>query len=234
MGLNEGTLQSLIQHKGKLSALEIDTVLHSMLKALDCLVQKKIVHRDVKPENILYVSLPNSQFQFQLGDFGLGIHASGPKAIAGTALFMAPEVIRGGCQTYKMDVWSLFVTILWTADAGEYRQRCNHFKTAHEVEEGVMRAATVANAQPAFSRIREMASKDPEARASAAQIIVRNYNGDGLCTPRNQVPPLPDRSFPATAAAAAATTGTHVPAPPAQRPNAFGAISRHDNRPRGP
>jgi hypothetical protein len=39
--------------------------------------------------------------------------------------------------------------------------------------------------------IQEMAIVDPEKRASAAQMLVKCFNGVGLSTPRNQVPALP-------------------------------------------
>ena len=41
-----------------------------------------------------------------------------------------------------------------------------------------------------MSRIQEMAIVNPERRASAAQMLVKCYNGVGLSTPRNQVPAL--------------------------------------------
>lgn len=190
MGLKEGTLHSLIEHRGSLMAAGSDSVLYQMLQALDCLANLKIAHRDVKPENILYVSLPNGQFKFQLGDFGScsrSLHA-GP--FAGSTLYMAPEAFGRGFQTSKMDIWSLFVTMLWTTDAGQFRQHFSGFKTAHDVQEAVLHAATATTTLPPISKIREMALVDPEARASAAQILVMNYGGEGLSTPRHQVPPL--------------------------------------------
>lgn len=48
-----------------------NSVLPQMLQALDCIAWKGIVHRDVRPEKIFNIPQPNSQYQFQLGDFGL-------------------------------------------------------------------------------------------------------------------------------------------------------------------
>jgi serine/threonine protein kinase len=85
-----------------------------MLQAFDCLAWKGIVHRDEKPENILYVSQPSGQYQFQLRDFGLCNRVVNAATFAGTRLYMAPKMFRKGGQTSKLDVWSLFVTMLWT------------------------------------------------------------------------------------------------------------------------
>lgn len=91
------------------------TVLHHMLQAIDCLAIGGIIHRDVKPENILYVS-HQGQYHFQLGDFGFSHRAVFAATFAGSPLYMAPEMFRGGKQTHKVDVWSLYVTMLWTLD----------------------------------------------------------------------------------------------------------------------
>ena len=76
------------------------------------LAWKGIIHRDVKPENILYISQPGGQYQFQLGDFGLCNRAVDAMTYAGSELYMAPKMFRKGGQTSKLDVWSLFVTML--------------------------------------------------------------------------------------------------------------------------
>jgi predicted protein tyrosine phosphatase len=55
-----------------------------------------------------------------------------------------------------------------------------------------------------MSKIQEMAIVDPERRASAAQMLVKCYNGVGLSTPRNQVPAL-------TSTIAAARTPARAP-----------------------
>lgn len=96
------------------------TVFHHMLQAIDCLAVEGIVHRDVKPENILYTSR-HGAYQFQLGDFGLSQRANVSTAFAGSPLYMAPETRHEGPQTHKADVWSLFVTILWTLDGDGFR-----------------------------------------------------------------------------------------------------------------
>jgi len=185
MELNAGTLESLIESGGPLVA---ESVFHQMLQALDCLAMNDIIHRDVKPENILYVSLPDNQCQFQLGDFGLCNRAINAFTYAGTPIYMAPEILfQKGEQTHKVDVWSLFVTMLWTLDIGGFRQRSQNFKSPSEVHESVLFAASN---EAAISKIREMAIVKPEERASAAQMLVKCFNGVGLSTPQNQIPAL--------------------------------------------
>lgn len=186
MGLKEGTLASLIQSGADLCAVA-DRAFPHMLQALDFIACKGIIHRDLKPENILYYSQPDGRYCFQLGDFGLCNRVVDAVSTAGSFLYMAPEIFGQGIQTHKVDVWSLFVTILWTLDAGEFRQMSNRFKSTAEVQEAVVSIALNAWI---VSKIREMAMVDPKERATAAQMLVEHYAGEGLSTPRNRVPAL--------------------------------------------
>ena len=120
MGLKEGTLESLVESR---SCPPIaDSVFHHMLQALDCLASMGIVHRDVKPENILYISQPGDQYQFQLGDFGLCNRAISATTTIGSPIYMAPEMFRKGDQTHKVDIWLLL------------SQCCGHWMSESSVE----------------------------------------------------------------------------------------------------
>jgi serine/threonine protein kinase len=183
MGLKEGTLEGLME---RMTPRDIaDPLFRQMLEALDCLAWKGIVHRDVKPANILFISLEDGRIHFQLGDFGLCNRAISAATYAGSPLYMAPEMFQEGEQTHKVDVWSLFVTILWTLDINGFRKMSKQFKYPKQVLDAVSLAASKDNT---VSNIQEMGIINPDERASAAQMLVKCYNGAGLSTPRQQVP----------------------------------------------
>jgi hypothetical protein len=94
--------------------------------------------------------------------------------------------------------------MLWTLDVGGFRQRSNQFNSVEDAQEAVLHAASNVDA---VSKIQEMAVVNPKERASAAQMLVKYYNGVGLSNPRNQVPALINSPV--------ATTVTRTPAPPA-------------------
>lgn len=191
MELKEGNLFSLaheLRHKEGSSVPHdglCTKILQQMLQAIDYLATQDIIHRDVKPDNILY-SREGDTYAFRLGDFGLVNSTLNARTNAGTDYYKAPEVIYGGGQTHKLDVWSLFVTMMWTSDCNEFRAKCaSPYMTMRQVYE------EVANARVKTDSIAEMAHPQQQNRASAAQMLVKLYGGDGLCTPERNVPPLP-------------------------------------------
>ena len=82
-------------------------------KALEDCEEEKIVHRDIKPDNIFV----NKNRTFKLGDFGLSRKMSKSASFslrksAGTPLYMAPETFGWGSKTdYQSDIYSLGIVM---------------------------------------------------------------------------------------------------------------------------
>ncbi|CZR65638.1 uncharacterized protein PAC_15538 [Phialocephala subalpina] len=97
-----GTLEGL-----ELSLEESMTVLCQGLSALADLHERKvpIVHRDIKPGNILLFSRDPLHIKFT--DFGLSKASNDLKTFCGTQLYLAPEVYAGNSYTPAVDIWSL-------------------------------------------------------------------------------------------------------------------------------
>ncbi|MFT3934526.1 MAG: serine/threonine-protein kinase [Chitinophagaceae bacterium] len=66
-----GDLRSMLKASGTLDIPTVIALARQMFTALDIIHTKSIVHRDVKPENIMYRRLPNGELQFLLTDFGI-------------------------------------------------------------------------------------------------------------------------------------------------------------------
>ncbi|KAK0667068.1 kinase-like domain-containing protein [Cercophora samala] len=114
MPLKEGNLKDLCDAMTEQERWELShVVLYQMLLALECLANNDVVHRDVKPDNILYERAQDGSYIFCLGDFGLSNDPERAITAAGTEPFMAPEVYNRQKQTTKIDIWSLFATIVW-------------------------------------------------------------------------------------------------------------------------
>ena len=94
--IDSGTLDDLIQEKGKLSVDSTVAYGIQMCEGLAHAHEKGIIHRDVKPGNFLITR----NGTVKLSDFGLAIVAAASKLTAagktmGTFRYMAPEQIRG-------------------------------------------------------------------------------------------------------------------------------------------
>jgi eukaryotic-like serine/threonine-protein kinase len=66
-----GDLRSLLKKNGTLDIAAVITLAHHMTEAFSIIHAKAIVHRDVKPENIMYRRLASGEIQFLLTDFGI-------------------------------------------------------------------------------------------------------------------------------------------------------------------
>ena len=157
-----------------------------MLSALDYLACQNLIHRDLKPDNVLY-SISNGRHLFQLADFGLAHHSSLARTFCGTGYYQAPELwplisgVNAG-QSPKLDIWSLFACVV------AVRSRFEEFPPATG-DYAVVLSALEAKV-PALSRLEPMARLHPDRRASAAQMLVHLFDGEGLTTPRSQIPPF--------------------------------------------
>lgn len=188
MPLREGTLTWLVKNTPISDNEQLCLiVLTQMLSALDYLASENLVHRDVKPDNILYYTLPDDGgHHFQLTDFGLAHHCSLAKTFCGTGYFQAPELRPetskvSAPQSPKMDIWSLFATIV-AVDS-----RFEEFPP-HTSDYGIVLGALKAKASQSY--LEPMARLDPDRRASAAQMLAYFFGGRGLTTPGSRIPPI--------------------------------------------
>lgn len=204
MPLREGTLRSLISTvRPENEQTILEAVFAQMLKALDYLANNSMCHRDVKPDNILYY-MEDGNFIFQLADFGFAKHQDLAVSVCGTGAYEAIELhpdYGRYAQSPKMDVWSLFATMADVYSHSKFRPA--NFRTYADVLNAVRAAA-----RDDLPDLAAMVRENPEYRASAAQLLVMHFDGKGLTTRIQDVPPL--RPLPA------ATTVAIAPPPPFQ------------------
>jgi serine/threonine protein kinase len=143
-----------------------------VLNGLRAAHQAKVVHRDVKPANILVAD----DNQIYLVDFGIAKIAgdaalTGQSKIFGTTEFIAPERLLGATVTAASDLWSLGVTFFYALEG--YSPFMRH--GAHSPEATI--AAILRDDPPPLKRQGKLASmvprllrKEPAERPSAEEL----------------------------------------------------------------
>lgn len=83
--------------------------IREMLRGLELCHQRRLLHRDVKPENVFLTGNGRAQ----LGDFGVSafMDVNGEAPCHGDPAIRAPEVLRGGACTVLSDVYSAGLTL---------------------------------------------------------------------------------------------------------------------------
>jgi serine/threonine protein kinase/pSer/pThr/pTyr-binding forkhead associated (FHA) protein len=108
-------LKSLIEHNGRLDSTQTISIIAQIGNALDAAHARGLVHRDVKPQNVLVVSASgrDSSDHVYLTDFGLTRDTSSSEVLTaagdfvGTIDYAAPEQIKGKSLDSRTDIYSL-------------------------------------------------------------------------------------------------------------------------------
>jgi len=113
------TLQQKLDRTGALPLKEVLRIGLQIAEGLAAAHQQGLVHRDVKPSNIL---LENGVERVKLGDFGLARTADDPRVtrsgvVAGTPAYMSPEQAAGEPLDHRSDLFSLG-SVLYAMCAG--------------------------------------------------------------------------------------------------------------------
>ncbi|MBA0589773.1 hypothetical protein Gorai_018503 [Gossypium raimondii] len=103
-----GDLAAYIQRYGKVSEEVARHLMRQLAAGLQVLQEKHLIHRDLKPQNLLLTK--GSTPQLKIGDFGFARSLT-PENLAdtlcGSPLYMAPEIIQNKKYDAKADLWSV-------------------------------------------------------------------------------------------------------------------------------
>jgi serine/threonine protein kinase len=119
--LVDGTTLAQLSREGALSDREIAEIGADLCEALDHAHSRGVVHRDIKPQNVLVAA--DSEFRARLMDFGVARLADGaaltaPGDVVGTLAYMSPEQAEGRPAGPEADVYSLALMLFecWSGE----------------------------------------------------------------------------------------------------------------------
>ncbi|XP_041329440.1 serine/threonine-protein kinase 36 [Pyrgilauda ruficollis] len=103
----EGELFQILEDDGNLPESQVQTIAAQLISALYYLHSHRILHRDMKPQNILL----GKDGVVKLCDFGfaraMSIHTMVLTSIKGTPLYMSPELVEERPYDHTADLWSV-------------------------------------------------------------------------------------------------------------------------------
>jgi serine/threonine-protein kinase len=105
---------TLIEREGRMPPARVANLLRGVAAALDLVHAKGLVHRDVKPENLMHVVRADGSETVMLLDFGIAallahnaVRLTQDDMMCGSPAYMAPELIATGTFDRRADVYAL-------------------------------------------------------------------------------------------------------------------------------
>ena len=106
--IDHGSLDDLMESQGRVPEHQVLDIGIQIARGLRAANRKGLIHRDVKPANILFAN----EHMAKVGDFGLaGIAAEVRGEIWGTPYYVAPERLNNQPEDFRSDIYSLGATL---------------------------------------------------------------------------------------------------------------------------
>lgn len=105
------TLRDLLRDQRRLTVPQAVTIMDAILSGLSAAHRAGIIHRDVKPENVLLAE----DGRIKIGDFGLARATTANTAtgaqLLGTIAYLAPELVTRGTADARSDIYALGIML---------------------------------------------------------------------------------------------------------------------------
>lgn len=204
-------LHDVMQRSGPLEPNRATALMTQLAGALDAAHRRGLVHRDVKPENVL-ITVREGEEHAYLTDFGLAKKLEATSdlsaltrkgAIVGTVDYMSPEQITGGHTDARTDIYALGCVFFQMLTGHVPYEGENSVATmfAHLHDPPPRLAGALCEQYPNFSAVVEKATaKEPEdrylsagdlARDAAAALSAKRYTGVPNVVATGEATPLP-------------------------------------------
>lgn len=190
-----GSLASLMEHGGALEPREAIRIALEIAEGLAYLHERKMLHRDIKPGNILLTA----DRSVKIADFGLArphdeVGLTGEGLVVGTLWYIAPELLINEEASPRTDIYSLgMVTYQMLTMRMAFKEEITDLVklAAHRVNDPII---PIQQRDPELppelcSLVNRMIASDPAARPASAARVVEDLSNlyDALATPSRRL-----------------------------------------------
>lgn len=177
-----GDLMTMLCQKGKVKVENVRVYMAQVLFGLQFMHSKGVIHRDVKPDNILIDELGHCK----ITDFGMARAGISENSLAdtfcGTPEYVPPEILWGKPYGFPVDVWSTGVSFFIMVEA---KQPFNTFqdneRTFISIKFNPMNPCSVPLAHDLFENL--MLVKEPLERANIDTVFSHRLFSDSSISP---------------------------------------------------
>ena len=180
--LGGGTLRDWLRTHDRIPGFEILSIASQLADAIDYAHSRGVIHRDIKPGNVLFDSVPEGRVA--LSDFGIAqilgaierdITAAGGE-FSGSPGYVAPELIQGLPASHKADIYScgvvLYEMIAMTVPFDEHREVLAIIRAKVERDAPDVRNFRPDVAEMIATRLSQVLAREPGLRPNSARAVL--------------------------------------------------------------
>ncbi|MEG8276305.1 serine/threonine-protein kinase [Streptomyces sp. AHA2] len=198
-----GSLVHLVGDYGPLPPSFVCTLLDQLLAGLAAVHAEGVVHRDVKPANVLLEATGTGRPRLRLSDFGIAMRLGEPRLtetnlVVGTPGYLAPEQLMGAEPDFPADLFAVGLVALYLLEGAKPDSKALIQYFAEHGTPGAPKGIP----EPLWQVVATLLQPDPEARfrtatgarkalVAAAELLPEPGPDDELIEIFDQLGPLP-------------------------------------------
>ncbi|GGY29097.1 serine/threonine-protein kinase [Streptomyces djakartensis] len=198
-----GSLAHLVGDYGPLPPAFVCTLLDQLLSGLAAVHAEDVVHRDVKPANVLLEATGTGRPRLRLSDFGIAMRLGEPRLtetnlVVGTPGYLAPEQMMGAEPDFPADLFAVGLVALYLLEGAKPDSKALIQYFAEHGTPGAPKGVP----EPLWQVVATLLQPDPRARfrtatgarkalAAAAELLPEPGPDDELIEIFDQLGPLP-------------------------------------------
>ncbi|MGW3203791.1 serine/threonine-protein kinase [Streptomyces sp. NPDC001135] len=198
-----GSLVHLVGDYGPLPPAFVCTLLDQLLSGLAAVHAEGVIHRDVKPANVLLEATGTGRPRLRLSDFGIAMRLGEPRLtetnlVVGTPGYLAPEQMLGAEPDFPADLFAVGLVALYLLEGAKPDAKALLQYFAEQGTPGPPKGVP----EPLWQVVATLLQPDPSARfrtatgarkalACAAELLPEPEPDDESIEIFDQLPPLP-------------------------------------------